>query len=441
MDRYAISLNDSSTIPSERTLNQIFELSISERLEPLPISMKPHTFPQLKSLAKSSLLNHLDKLIPFIEIDIYNKINYTCDYYLNSTNSQGLTYMNSPYNNWYTNFDSNEESFFPRIFKNYSKVSLPFDGLFKFTGDGVTGDFLVPDLCNRFSFYVYENLPTLIWYTPNNSRRVQNNKYLLTTLKKVENYNFTDSDFYLFECLTNINSVIVIADIIYRALSYKTLHDLLDEKRTEENEQYSTLINKLINMVASSSLIYSKSMILVELFSQAEEIFDIKNDFEFLISFVTIQFELVDKLFDETMPLHALSKKRFSKLLDIATKENPDCDISCLYSFVKEKNITTFNNNYPNASHWLAPHSLILSKPKEYVIQKTHQVNTAAGYANVYVQKKFQAVLSGHTIFKNSSNDHLENIPLDENGNILIIREQASGSTLSCSIICESNND
>lgn len=295
---------------SNRTPEEIFELTESDKLMGI-MTVKPKDFYQLESVAKTSLLKDLNNLIPFVEIDIYNKINYTCDYLLNSTDSQ-LNYLETPTSSWYTDSDLlDANNYYDRLFAKHSNISLPFDGLFKLIGDKTNGSFCVPELCNRFSFYVYENIPFLIWYTPKNSKRIQNNKYLLHTLTKVEKYNFTDSNFYLFECLTNVHSAITISDVIYRALSYETLENFLKENKTKEEEQYALLLDKLISVVASSALIYSKSMILVELFIQAEKIFDIKSDFVFLITFVTIQFELIDKFLNETMPLHEVSKKTF----------------------------------------------------------------------------------------------------------------------------------
>lgn len=116
-------------------------------------------------------------------------------------------------------------------------------------------------------------------------------------------------------------------------------------------------------------------------------------------------------------------KKRFLELLDISAKENPQSDKSFLYTLVKKKNLETFTKQYNEASQWLAPHPLMQNKELAYILKKTQETKTAPAYANVYVQKKFQVVLSGNTIIDDSSSNYSENILHDENGNIFFIRE------------------
>lgn len=222
---------------------------------------------ELQSVANYELSGFIKQMFEFVEPDIYYYINYTCDYLLNylypfykenGTNEEKYKYVDA-LEHWRKYDDEikndTDQKILTSFLRNRKNFKFPFPQI-------IIGDDKKPlkvlKLCPNLGLYVYKNFKDMYWYGKNNIE--SHTRFLLSRLMKVEECHFSDTDYYIFEKLTNVNTAIEIAQKLSEVIDTKQAESLHEEKNTEK---YKTIINKLIRSIAISPLMYSKSIGLI----------------------------------------------------------------------------------------------------------------------------------------------------------------------------------
>lgn len=270
---------------------------IDENFQPLkPIGFLSEN--DLHVIAKANIERIYDKLSKYVDIDIFYQINFTCDYYLKRIPAKFncvYDYIDDATKYWYDDLsiESKEDKDYAISFiKNRSSFKLPFSNLIEVT-EAPELDYYyvrVPALCSQFCMYIYENLINTPWYI--NEKRLYD-RYLLNNFLDIQRCQFEDSDYYIFEQLTNINSVMVISNFLYKILS-KEESELLKTSRL--NKAFSRELDSLIYACAQSPLVFSKSIILQILFDDASKTFDPQRELTYLLRYVYNQFVEINTL-------------------------------------------------------------------------------------------------------------------------------------------------
>ena len=155
-----------------------------------------------------------------------------------------------------------------------------------------------------------------------------------------------------------------------------------------ENSKFKKELDNLINIVAKSPLVFSKSLMLYKLFEEVEQIFDLVGEINYALRYVTEQFTELNNLFTYGKKGIKGVQERFSIYYEnfdhnLALKSEDYCIKS-----IKNENQTNFKKNLLNNYEWIMNDKLIKNK---YVMpfKCNKKANSLYAYLNVYVQKKF----------------------------------------------------
>lgn len=278
-------------------LHQKTSSLIDENYQPLqPIGFLSEA--DLRIIAKANIERIYDKIPKYAEIDTFYQINFTCDYYLKRIPTKFncvYDYIDDASEYWYDDLNierKTDKDYASSFIKNCSSFKSPFPKLIEVTEAPELGYHYVrvPALCSQFSMYIFENLINTPWYI--NEKRLYD-RYLLSNFLDIERCQFEDSDYYIFEQLTNINSVMTISNFLYKILS-KEESELL--KTNLLNKSFSRELDMLIQACAQSPLIFSKSIILQILFDDASKTFDPQRELAYLLRYVCNQFAEINTL-------------------------------------------------------------------------------------------------------------------------------------------------
>lgn len=148
----------------------------------------------LQGFAIKNLQNFIKELFDYVIPDIYNWINFTCDYLLkfHFPKINALEY--------WENFDEQIEKdtsqkLYNFFIKHFKTLKPPIcDHLIY---DDTDFSLKVSPLCPNFGLYVYKNLKDMFWYKDNMKKRYD--RFLLNRFLKAESCSFTDSDYYILE--------------------------------------------------------------------------------------------------------------------------------------------------------------------------------------------------------------------------------------------------
>ena len=320
-------------------LHQKASSLIDERYNPLrPIGFLSET--DLHVIAKANVERLYDKISKYVDIDHYYQINFTCDYYLKRT----LTRANSVYDYiddalkyWYDELNitrKNDRNY--AVSFNKPSFNSPFPKLIQITKDSEKDYHYVrvPALCSKFSLYILENLINTPWYT--SDKRLYD-RYLLNNFLDIKRCQFEDSDYYIFEQLTNINSVMVFSSFLCNILT-KEESELL--KTNNMSNAYSRELDMLIQACAQSPLVFSKSIILKILLDDAKNTFDTQRELAYLLRYVYNQFTEINSLL--TNPAKGIVGA-IDKFVRYYIKAEDSIDKDALY-FKKQEYIMKFKN-------------------------------------------------------------------------------------------------
>lgn len=333
---------------------------------------------ELNGFAMSNLSKFITEMSGFIEIDVYNYINFTCDYLLNYLEKDingeyKYRYFPDALQEWAKVDDEiendTEQKLFDAYIKNRHKLNVLFPEHLVYDEEAMR--LKVSKLCPHFGLYVYKNFKDMFWY--GNNMQKSNDKFLLNRFLKVEKCYFTDSDYYVLEKITNINTVITLTEIFGSALSTESARALSD---TDAGLKYKNEIDNLIRIIAESSLTYSKSQIIGKLFKEAEKHMDLQGEFNRTLRYVGMQFLKVKDIFEESVRIIAYN--RFYKYIGNINNATP-----AMIEKVKEKNKKEFEENH------IVQRGLIKDSNLSHQFADIRKVNTLSGYLNSYIQKRF----------------------------------------------------
>lgn len=197
---------------------------IDENYNPLqPIGFL--TEADLRVIAKANVIRLYGKVSKYVEVDIFYQINFTCDYHLKRIPTKPYcvyNYIDDAVSYWDDlNIPTkNNKDHAITFIKRRSSFESPFSKLIEVTkAPDLDYHYVrVPTLCSQFSMYIFENFINTPWYI--DEKRMYD-RYLLNNFLDIQRCKFKDSDYYIFEQLTNINSVMVISDFLYKILSKK----------------------------------------------------------------------------------------------------------------------------------------------------------------------------------------------------------------------------
>lgn len=334
---------------------------------------------ELKGFAICNLNEFIDDMAEFLEIDVYNYINFTCDYLLNYLEKDTISgeykysYFPDALQEWASvdediEKDSNQK-LTDAFIKNRHKMNMLFPEHVIYDEDKMC--LMVSKHCPNFGLYIFKNFKDMFWYGNNMDK--SNDKFLTSRFIKAEGCSFTDSDYYIFEKITNINTVVTLTNILSRVLNTESARSLL-ENTTEQ--KFKGEIDGLIKILADSSLTYSKSMVIDRIFKEAEKYMDLQGEFNRTLRYVGLQFLKVSEIFETSVKIMAY--KRFYEYLGTAYSIN-----SAMIKEIKRRNRKDFGSKYPNKNSVIKDESL----SKQFATIK--KVNTLSGYLNSYIQKKF----------------------------------------------------
>jgi len=346
-----------------------------------------HGFADLQTLeahAAIKLSEFVDELTDFLEVDIYNRINFTCDYLKNyferDLENREIDYAYHPdaisyWENYDDELDSTDEKFFDSFVRNRHRLKMILPEHLVY--DENTKCLKVSKLCPGFGLYMFKNLKDMFWYDKNMTQT--NDKFLLSRFLSAEKCYFTDSEYYVMEKLTNINSVIVIADALCDSMTFKNVKQLMT---TTENSGFRQEIDGLTATVASSQLEYSKSLILKKLFDRAKAEFSFQGELNFALRFIWFQFKKIAMLFEHYVKEE--SYRCFYKYLGNGEYISIR-DIEMVEQLNYENFRKSFLAKHPNYRN----DRLIKDAKVSLNFESIKKVHDTPSCLNVYIQKQF----------------------------------------------------
>ena len=357
----------------------------------------------LMTLASFTLEDAFKDLIHHIEIDIYHIINFTCEYVLNADQSLFLEYDMNPIQTW---FDMNDEvicndrdsNLMSSFLTNEPKLKLPFNEQIKIESKKITA----LKLCSPFSLYIYKNILTSVWYNPNKNNNYD--KFLISNLSAAESCQFKEEDFYLFEILTNVNSCYVLCKELNRILPKGIDWEaFMHGENIDKHSNLKNYIDNLIYSVALTPLVFSKSIILENLFDKAKRIFKWEATPENVILYITEQLKLIQELLKKTSIGESIgaSKRLLNYYKKVYGNTTNKQSLQSIMLAIKKENKAQFYERYSCEDEGIQLNKIIIFKPKDAktdaektdaqedekfkTIKKTNQKK---GYINAYIQKR-----------------------------------------------------
>lgn len=237
----------------------------------------------------------------------------------------------------------------------------------------------VSKLCPGFGLYVFKNLKDMFWYRNNMTNNYT--KFLLCNFLKAEQCGFADSDFYILEKLTNVNSAVVMANALFEHISTKNAEWLMKQ---DEKTYFRHEIDITIQAIAKSELTYSKAFILSILFEKASEEFDFRGEFNLSLRFVRCQFLEIAAILEQYVKEEAYN--RFYKMLENKKEDITLDDID----YIKRLNYEIFSKKDP----YYRKDNVIKNEKAAFEFTGVKKTNSVRGCINVYIQKKFISYLN-----------------------------------------------
>lgn len=340
---------------------------------------------KLESHAMVKLSEFVDELTELLEVDIYNRINFTCDYLQNyfekdSENREfASAYFPDAVSYWEEfddEIDGDDESKLDAFVRNRHKLQMILPEHLVY--DEKEKLLKVSKLCPNFGLYMYKNLKDMFWYDKNITKNYD--RLLLSRFLKAEKCYFTDSDYYVLENLTNINSAIVLADVLSESLTFENAKKLI---KSEEDLFFRQELDSLIEGIAKSNLEYSKSLILKKLFDEAKKEFNLQGEFNFSLRYIGFQFGKITRLFESYVRENAY--RRFYKYLGVDKTDINIDDIKKVEQLNYENFSKSFLANHPDYRN----ERLIKNEKASLNFEDIKKVHDTLGYLNVYIQKQF----------------------------------------------------
>ena len=287
----------------------------------------------------------LKKVCFNLERDLYDYINYTCDYIIyiyncilfagKSTEAACVEkghYIEDPINCCWSKDKELTDKIVNRseaVIKSMEKLNKQFPVKMKIESRALR----LSSLCTGFSFYLFKNTTDVFWYGENIKKF--GTTFLLKKLLKADECNFADSDYYVFERFTNVNSAITLAGNLYAEFTTKKAKALLCE---ENHASYKNEIDKIIDVMAQIIPLYSKNKILDVLMNRIREEVDITGNLTFALRCVKLQLEEIGHFLNRRFKECAY--RRFYKFAEMAIDEIEDEETEeILEEFLGDKNI------------------------------------------------------------------------------------------------------
>lgn len=396
MDRYSMFLSLEEVSEKRQqyvSANEEYKIigSVKEKLvTPFTkhnIMFYEHGFSDMHTLtdyASYKLSEFIHDMYGYIEPDIYNRINFTCDYLLNffekdtENGETRLGYYPDAILYWEEydeEIDGSDEKLFDAFVRNRDKLNMILPNHLVY--DEENNCLKVSKLCPNLGLYMYKNLKDMFWYDKNMAQNYD--RFLLSRFLKAESCYFTDSEYYVLERITNVNSVIAIANILKKCISFNNAKLLMT---SSEDFRFRQEIDGLIKLVAKSPLAYSKSLILKKLFEEAKKEFDFQGELNLALRYVGLQFAKAICIFEQLV--REESYQRLYKYLG-------DINVEILEDIkrVEELNLKDFNSGFLIKNPTYRDGYLIKDGEAASEFENVIKAHDTKGCLNVCIQKKF----------------------------------------------------
>lgn len=345
-----------------------------------------------------------DRLNEWIAPDVYYNINYTCDFLINCKYNSYLdaisddSYIKNPQNGIWYNSDKDLQNDFDckyeeNFLSGYDKIK---DYIWCFVGCK-NNNLDVAKICPNFGLYIYKNIQKIPWY--DQKFKKENQVCLLNTCLDAEQYNFTDSEYFIFEKMLNLNSVLKITEYILdnkifsitEAIKLNESHTKRNKKPDETLEKRKYLIKDVINRSSAkySLITYSNVKILEWIFNRIEIL---KNKWK-------INFDINSRLNiikEYCVVLRLMAENRIEcEIVNLFCRQIPNPDKITVDDIkrVKDINYKNFKEEFSDKtegsceSDVFKRDKLIKIKDK-YNIGSEKRVATLSTYINTFVQRE-----------------------------------------------------
>lgn len=345
-----------------------------------------------------------DRLNEWIAPDVYYNINYTCDFLINCKYNSYLdaisddSYIKNPQNEIWYNRDKDLQNDFDckydeAFISRYEKIK---DYILYLVGCK-NNDLYVSKICPNFGLYIYKNIQKIPWY--DQKLKKENKVCLLNTCLDAEQYNFTDSEYFIFEKMLSLNSVLKITEYILDNKIFSiTEAKKLNESHTKRNknpdetfEKRKYLIKDVIDRSSgiSSQIAYSNVKILEWIFNRIEIL---KNKWK-------INFDINSRLNiikEYCVVLRSMAENRIEcEIVNLFCRQIPNPDKITVDDIkrVKDINYKNFKQKFfdkpegVDYSDAFKRDKLIKFKDK-YNIGSEERVATLSAYINTFVQRE-----------------------------------------------------
>ncbi len=345
-----------------------------------------------------------DNLNEWIVSDVYYNINYICDFLINCKYISYWdvlsmdSYIENPQNEIWYNRDTDLQNDFDckydeTFLSGYDKIK---DYIWCLVGC-INSNLYVAKICSNLGLYIYKNIQKLPWY--DQKFKKENKVCLLNNCLDAEQYNFTDSEYFIFEKMLNLNSVLKITEYILDNKIFSiTEAKKLNENHTKRNktpdetlEKRKYLIKDVINCSSAkySLITYSNVKILEWIFNRIEILknkwkinFDINSSLNIIKGYCGV--------------LRSMAEKRIEcEIVNSFFRQIPNPDKITVDDIKRVKDINYMNFkerclNKPegsNESDTFKRDKLIKIKDK-YNIGSEKRVATLSAYINTFVQRE-----------------------------------------------------
>ena len=333
---------------------------------------------EIESFARINVNEFISQLYGCIEQDVYYMLNYAYDFLLNYfvPDSSEPNYIDDAILYWHTYDEDVKEDKDNELLNKYLKAIKKHNSFFSdlIIYNESNDKIKVSKLCPNFGLYVYKNIKDMFWCK---SGKNEYDKYLLCRFLKSETCNFTESEFYLLEQITNINSVLTLSYLLSNYISTNAAKNLMENT---DDSKIGKEIKQLILSVASSPLLYSKREILKKIFDESKKYMNLETEFDNTIKYITTQFNMISQILSCSLynELHNKFPENWIKMSNNALETE------------KQRNEQEFISNHPNYQK----KSLIKDNSVIGLFSKLKKANTKEGFLNVYIQKSFIDIIN-----------------------------------------------
>ena len=343
-----------------------------------------------------------DSLNEWLIPDVYYNINYICDFLINCRYEDYFdtlsldSYIENPQTIWYeqdkdlqNDLDNEIEH---RFCLGYDKIKDYIANLICYENKNL----YVAKICPNLGLYIYKNIRKLPWY--DQKYKKENQVCLLTNFTDAEGYNFTDSEYFIFEKMLNLNSALKLTEYIIE----NKVFSIYEAKMLNENknsaignftfENHKMMIKNIISQISSpyAPILYSNSKILEWIFNRIEIL---ENESE--IGFdIDTRFNLIKAYY---ALLAIMAENRINSEINNSFYRqisNPDkIDISDMKK-IKDVNCQKFKEEYLNEINTsdnaqVFGYNKLIKYRDKYKISSENRVATLNAYINTFVQKEF----------------------------------------------------